>query len=295
MFENVKTAAILSSHHKPLAHPIALEVQRELEAHGVGVPFVDLEGTADLETVLQGVDLAISCGGDGTLLSAARRMGQNPVPTLGINLGKVGFLAHFSLKRFLSLLRGQTPPSSLKIVPRMRLCCEVVNEGRSTAGYALNDVSIAQGVRAKLVNLQMEVDGVQATQYRADGLVISTPTGSTGYSVSLGGPILIPGIQAFCITPHAPHDLTNRPIIVDASAHIVVRVLTEPLEIAVVFDGQQHVPLGRGSEVRVSRARSPLPLVAPVKLSHYQLLRDKLHWGVGPLSLPEAGSSAAPP
>ncbi len=288
VFENLKTAAILSSQYKSQAHPIALEVKRELESHGVAVPLVDLDGTADLERELEGVELAVLCGGDGTLLSAARRMGTRPIPTLGINLGKVGFLAHFSEESFKSLVRGKNPPTAVKIVPRMRLFCEVAHDGRISSGYALNDVTIAQGVPAKLANLQVEVDGLLATHYRADGLVISTPTGSTGYSVSLGGPILIPGIDAMCVTPHAPHDLTNRPIIVDGSVAIDIKLLSEPVEIATVLDGQEVIPLKSGCSVRVRRAEAPLPLVSPVGLSHFTLLRRKLHWGVGTLGLDSA-------
>jgi NAD+ kinase len=150
--------------------------------------------------------------------------------------------------------------------------------------YALNDAVVHQGVMTRLVTIDMYVDDEHATQYRADGLIICTPVGSTAYSLSLGGPILTPGLRAFVVTPIAPHALTNRPIVVEGSHRLRFRLRTKVTEAALVLDGHEKLTLEQDAEFECSRAEYDFPLVCHADRSYYFLLKSKLQWGTAPVS-----------
>ncbi len=278
--EGISRVVVVSSPYKPDGQDVARAMVTWLERAGVeAVP--DIEGAVDLEQAAQGADLAISVGGDGTMLSTARRMGDTQVPTLGVNLGKLGFLAEFNETEVREWIAGRKK-LDLVVSPRMRLRCQVWHRDHHHVQYALNDAVVSQGIQTRLITIDMKVDGHHAIAYRTDGLVISTPVGSTAYSLSLGGPILTPGLQAFIVTPIAPHALTNRPIVVSGASTLRFRLKSPIEEAALVLDGHEQLTLEEQSTFEVSRAQRDFLLVSSAKRSYYYLLRSKLGWGDTP-------------
>ncbi len=283
--EDLRRVVVFGSRFKPAGQEVARSIAQWLERAGLEtLLFVDgaegVEG-GDLSTRVVGADLAISVGGDGTMLSAARAMADAQVPTLGINLGKLGFLAEFTELEVRDWIEGRQA-LDLRVRPRMRLRCHVRTGDDAQVQYALNDAAVQQGLPTRLLTLDMDVDGAHATQYRADGLVVSTPVGSTAYSLSLGGPILTPGLQAFIVTPIAPHALTNRPVVVGGDHSLRFTLRTQVTQGALVLDGHVLLPLSAGSVFEISRAEHDFLLVTPATRSYYYLLRQKLGWGEVP-------------
>ncbi len=272
----LRRVVVASSRFKPQAHPLAKEAAARLEKLGAEVR-LDLEGILPLAEVAKGADLIVAIGGDGTLLSVARRLVGTLTPTLGVNLGKLGFLAEHSSAALLDYLGG-APPEGWHLSPKMMLQVSL-NGG---VNYALNDVFIGQGVMNRLLDIDMHIDGQHATQYRADGLVISTPVGSTAYTLSLGGPIVSQGLRAFVITPVAPHSLTNRPIVIEGMSRVSCTVRTQAEELALVADGQERLELKVGDTFTVSAAPTDFLLIASGLRSYFDVLRHKLAWGEQP-------------
>lgn len=281
--EALKKVLVVSSRWKPQGQTVARDLVVELEAAGVEV-VPDIDGDIDLGASAAGADLAIAVGGDGTMLATARALGEHQVPVLGINLGKLGFLAEFNEAEVRRWIAGEVQ-LDLEVEPRMRLRCAVRGpDGREVVHYALNDAAVQQGVPTRLLQLDMEVDGQHATQYRADGVVLSGPVGSTAYSLSLGGPILTPDMQAFIVTPIAPHALTNRPVVVggDHTLRFTLRTKHPDVQASLVLDGHIVLPLPPGGSFEVSRAPLDFLLVTLAQRSYYELLRSKLAWGETP-------------
>jgi NAD+ kinase len=274
--KDLKRVVIVSTHYKPQAHPHCLELQQKLISYGTQVT-CDLDGRAPLADIAKDADLVIVVGGDGTLLSAARRMVGTVVPTLGVNLGKLGFLAEHSLEDVHAYLDG-TIPQGWRLNPKMMLQAQL--NGKTQ--YGLNDVLIAQGVMTRLLNIDMYVDDAHATQYRADGLIVSTPVGSTAYSLSLGGPILSQGLRTFVITPIAPHTLTNRPIVLEGSSRVSFKVQGNVDELALVADSQERLDFRPGELITVCAAPTDFLLISSPKRSYFDILRQKLAWGQQP-------------
>jgi len=278
--EDVRRALVVSSAYKPEGQDVARAIVTWLERAGVDV-IQDIDGKEDLSVLAKGADLAISVGGDGTMLSTARRMAETQVPTMGVNLGKLGFLAEFNEREVREWIAGrrQLP---LTVTPRMRLRCSVMTSQGEIKQYALNDAVVNQGLVTRLITIKMSVDDQHAIQYRADGLIVSTPVGSTAYSLSLGGPILTPEMKSFIVTPIAPHALTNRPIVVTGEATLRFKLMTEVREAAIVLDGHETLPLACGDVFEIRRATNDFLLVGSTKRSYYYLLRSKLGWGENP-------------
>jgi NAD+ kinase len=277
--EDVRKVVVFGTRYKPAAQEVARGIAQWLERAGLTTVSA-LEGKLDAQDGAP-ADLMISVGGDGTMLSAARAMGDTQVPTLGINLGKLGFLAEFTEQEVRDWIEGRAA-IDLRVQPRMRLRAHVRTGAQEQVEFALNDAAVQQGLPTRLLTLDMDVDGQHATQYRADGIVISSPVGSTAYSLSLGGPILTPGLQAFIVTPIAPHALTNRPVVVGGVHALRFTLRTPVAEAALVLDGHVLLPLEAGSTFEVSRAAHDFQLVTPATRSYYYLLRQKLGWGEVP-------------
>ena len=224
------------------------------------------------------VDLLIVLGGDGTLLSMARAVGDLGVPILGVNLGGLGFLTATTLDEMLpaldTLLAG-----GMEVEERMMLGARLVRGGQGVGDYiALNDVVITKSAMSRIIDLSVSVGGRHAISYRADGLIISTPTGSTAYNLSAGGPILFPTMDAVVLTPIAPHTLSNRPIVVPAAQRVDVALLVEQ-EVMLTMDGQVGVPLRGGDVVEVQKADARIRLVRFPSKDFFSVLRTKLKWG----------------
>jgi len=224
------------------------------------------------------VDLLIVLGGDGTLLSMARAVGDLGVPILGVNLGGLGFLTATTLDEMLpaldTLLAG-----GMEVEERMMLGARLVRSGQGVGDYiALNDVVITKSAMSRIIDLSVSVGGRHAISYRADGLIISTPTGSTAYNLSAGGPILFPTMDAVVLTPIAPHTLSNRPIVVPGAQRVDVALLVEQ-EVMLTMDGQVGVPLRGGDVVEVQKADARIRLVRFPSKDFFSVLRTKLKWG----------------
>ena len=224
------------------------------------------------------VDLIVVLGGDGTLLSMARSVGDQGVPLLGVNLGGLGFLTATTLEEMFPALEAWLG-GGMAIDERMMLTARVLRQGRLFCEYgALNDVVITKSAMSRIIDFSVSVEGQFATAYRADGLIISTPTGSTAYSLSAGGPILDPGMDAIVLTPICSHTLTNRPIVVPATQRVEVAILTDQ-EVMVTMDGQVGVNLRARDAVEVRQAAARIRLVRFPQQSFFSVLRAKLKWG----------------
>lgn len=277
--QKLQRVVITSTSHKPEAHPLARELGELFGRNGTEVGF-DLSGEADLNVAARDADLIVSVGGDGTLLSVARRSVGISVPVMGVNLGKLGFLAEFGADVALAYAKAELQPSwylNEKMMIKVRVSHSPDDH------FALNDVMLSQGVMTRLLRVRMRVDGAYATEYRADGVVVSTPVGSTAYSLSLGGPILDHRLQALVVTPVAPHSLTNRPIVLPGGVVIGLEILTRSDEVAMVIDGQERVDLSVGDRLLLTAAARGLFLLSSGERSAFDVLRHKLAWGEGPL------------
>jgi len=224
------------------------------------------------------VDLLIVLGGDGTLLSAARAVAGHDVPIFAVNLGHLGFLTSIRVEELYPELeraiRGEH-----RIGLRRMIACELQRDGKTIASYsALNDVVIAKSELARMIDLDTHVDNHFVAAYKADGLIIATPTGSTAYSLSAGGPVVFPSVNAFCITPICPHMLTNRPVIVPDSS--VIQILNHGEDgTYLTIDGQVGEPLSKGDRIVCRSSPKTIQLIRPPKMLFFDVLREKLKWG----------------
>ncbi len=224
------------------------------------------------------VDLIVVLGGDGTLLSMARAVGGLGVPILGVNLGGLGFLTATTLEEMFPALEAAVA-GLMSVDERMMLATRLIRKGQPIGEWiALNDVVIMKSVTSRIINLSVSVESRYATAYRADGLIISTPTGSTAYCLSAGGPIIFPATDAVVLTPLASHTLTNRPIVLPASHRIDVTLKTDQ-EVVVTMDGQVSMPLAQGDVVSVAKAGVAIKLLHFPHTDFFSVLRTKLKWG----------------
>jgi NAD+ kinase len=233
----------------------------------------------DRDTIAKEVDLVIVLGGDGTLLSVARGAVRAETPILGINLGGLGFLTDLSTGDAKESL-DRVLAGEFEIDRRMMLAVEVQRDGRPpTRHRVLNDAVINNGALARIMDVELRVDGQQITVYRADGLILTTPTGSTAYGLAAGGPILHPRLQAIGVIPICPHTLTNRPLIVPGEMVLEARVLATSENVLLTLDGQVGFPLTTADRLRARRSSRSLRLVTLPGRNYFQVLRHKLKWG----------------
>jgi NAD+ kinase len=222
-------------------------------------------------------DLLLVFGGDGTMLRAVRESHDSPTPILGINVGRLGFLTAVSSEHLPEALR-KIWDNDFTIEPRPLLAATVRCRGTTIQTTALNDIVISHGAVSRIIELEVSVDGEALTRYRGDGLIVSSPSGSTAYSLSAGGPIVSPAASVFAITPICPHALSNRSVIIALKATVQVKVLSEQLEIIVAADGQMHATVGAGDLVTIHRARRAVNLLHLGGWSFFGTVRRKLHW-----------------
>jgi len=224
------------------------------------------------------VDLLLVLGGDGTLLSMARLVGDLGVPILGVNLGGLGFLTALTVEELFPALEAYLS-GGLVIEERMMLAAGVSRQGERLSEYvALNDMVITKSAMSRIIRLEVAIDGQLATGYRADGLIISTPTGSTAYGLSAGGPIVFPTMDAVVLTPICSHTLTNRPIVLPASQRIEVTLLTDQ-DVMLTADGQVGFALKPLDTVEVRCAAARTRLLRFPQKHFFSVLRTKLKWG----------------
>jgi NAD+ kinase len=231
------------------------------------------------EKVPEGCDLIVVLGGDGTLLSAARAIGKREIPLFAVNLGGLGFLTAITADEiYPELIRAFA--GEHRIGKRRLLSTEVLRGGEVVASYeALNDAVLTKTDIARMIDLDAYVDEQLVCAYKADGLIVSTPTGSTAYSLSAGGPIIFPTVPAICLTPICPHMLTNRPVLVPETSVIRIVVRGPAENIYLTIDGQVGIPVADGDTVVCRSSAYALHLIRPPRMHFFDVLRAKLRWG----------------
>jgi NAD+ kinase len=234
--------------------------------------------TSDIAALQPGqVDLAVVVGGDGTMLAAARQLATLDVPVIGINQGRLGFITDIALENFEHTLAPMLQGSYVT-EQRHLLQGQVVRDGQCIfSAIAMNDVVVNRGATAGMVELSIQVDGKFVAKQRADGLIISTPTGSTAYALSAGGSLLHPSVSGWILVPIAPHNLSNRPIVLPDDCEIVIEMLSDR-EASANFDMQSLASLEQGDRVVVRRAAHAAQFLHPLGWNYFDSLRHKLHW-----------------
>jgi NAD+ kinase len=226
------------------------------------------------------LNFVVVLGGDGTLLSAARAVAKAGIPVLGVNLGSLGFLAEVPLEELYPTLQG-IEENRCSIESRSMVRCEVVRKGSSVAAYdALNDAVMGKGTIARLNYCEVFIDGLFVSSYKADSLIVSTPTGSTAYSLAAGGPIVMPSVDALIITPVSAHSLTHRPLVVNDTAKIEIIINTGQDEAYLSIDGQIGMPIYDGDRIHCRKSDLNVKLLR-IKGTFFDVLRNKLKWGQG--------------
>jgi len=227
----------------------------------------------------QGIELAIVLGGDGTLIHAASLLHGEPIPILGVNLGSLGFLTEVPLGELYTVLEPVLDGNYV-IDRRMKLDVRLMRGDEEVGcGQVLNDVVISKGALARIAELEATLDGSLLTLYKADGIIVATPTGSTAYSLSADGPIVYPSLEAVVISPICPHTLTQRPIVVPPDRPINVVLKSDNGEVFLTMDGQTGMPLRQGDRVEIRRSEDRALLVRNPHLDYFSILRTKLRWG----------------
>lgn len=268
-------ALFLGAGDRPNVVEEAHRLRPSIEEH-VEILLTDFEGTESLSGT--GADLAVVLGGDGSILRAAKQMGHSQLPILGVNLGKLGFLAALSPQELLSVL-PQVAAGQCRVLEHLMFNCQIVRDGQVIAEQlGLNETAVLAGPPFRMLHVDLCVDGELATTYACDGLIVSTPIGSTAHSLSAGGPILRQTLSAFVICPISPHTLTVRPV-VDSADRIYEMHVSEPNEgTTAVVDGREVCRLTAADRVRIARAEPTFQLIEVQGRSYYRTLRDKLGW-----------------
>lgn len=284
----MRSVAILGKRQAAEAAELAHRLVRFLRERGVEA-WVEEElgraaGVAERlprPALLRRAQMVIVLGGDGTLLSAARAVGPQGVPILGVNLGGLGFLTAVSSEELFPVLEDVLR-GACEVEERMTLQATLRRGSQEERFQVLNDVVITKGALARLVELEVAIDGEYLTTFRADGLILSTPTGSTAYCMAAGGPIVHPAMESIVLAAICPHTLTHRPLVLPPQVRLEVTLRGGGQDVFLTLDGQVGVPL-RGEEVvEVRRGESKVRLLRPPLRGYFELLRTKLRWGERP-------------
>jgi NAD+ kinase len=281
-----KSVGIIYKHNFEPAREECSRLKEWLEHRGIVVYTEEMSArttvrrySEEVTSIPDTVDWVAVLGGDGTLLGAARKVGEYGLPILGINLGGLGFLTEIPAKRLYEdmerLIAGE-----IDIETRLMLQAQVIRDGEELCCFsALNDVVINKGALARIIELRVCINDRFLTTFRADGLIISTPTGSTGHNLSAGGPILYPDLEALLVTPICPFTLTHRPIIIPDTSMIEISMGHHSEEVLITFDGQVGFDLMDHDRVIVSKSEKKLRLIKSPNQDYFDILRTKLKWG----------------
>lgn len=281
----IQRIGLTTNPEKVAARQLIRRVARELEKAGRTVlvdsttgPMLGRKDAAtDLSTLAAQSDILIVFGGDGTMLGAARSLAGVPTPILGVNIGGLGFLTAAPSdqigRELVNLWKGD-----FDIEERTLIGCKGQSGDAPISQTALNDFVVSRGATSRLIELEVAVNGEPLTNYRCDGLILSSPTGSTAYSLAAGGAIVTPDADVLTITPICPHTLSNRSVIVSGDSVIELKVLSKKLEIFLTADGQVQTPLNAGDEVRFCNSLKKIRLVRLSGSTFFKTLRQKLHW-----------------
>ncbi|WP_257455326.1 NAD(+)/NADH kinase [Archangium lipolyticum] len=279
----MQTLVLVAKKDKPEAAELAARIRERypslevlgdrLLAHVLGWPRLE-----DRELATR-ADLVVVLGGDGTLIHAARLLGGRPTPIMGVNLGSLGFMTEIPVEDLFATL-DEVLAGRFKVDSRMKLGCRLVRAGRVVVeDEILNDVVINKGALARIADHEVSIEGVPIATYKADGVILSTPTGSTAYALSAGGPIVHPSVDCTVLAPICSHALTHRPIIVPADRTIRIALRTETADTFLTLDGQTGHSLQCEDIIEVVRSPNRVNLVRNTRVGYFSILRQKLHWG----------------
>ncbi len=288
MKKTIKTVGLFGKYQDDSVGDYIVRLSKALRARKLNV-LVD-ENTAGLikesvsnhplATIGKKIDLAVVIGGDGTLLNVARHLAADRVPIIGVNQGRLGFLTDIQADDMIHEIE-KILDGDFRSEDRLLLHAEIMRKGKIVHdANAFNDVIINKGRLARMIEFETYLDGELVNSARGDGIIVASPTGSTAYALSAGGPILHPTLPAIVLVPICPHTFSNRPIVVSADSVIeVVLMGPEAQHAQVTFDGQLNYPLENNDRIYVRRFQAPVQLLHPSGHSHYDMLRAKLHWG----------------
>lgn len=279
----VKTLALVARKDTPLAGEIARRMRERLPhltllaerhlSHALGWPLQDDRGLAER------AELVVSLGGDGTLIHAARLLAGRPTPLLGVNLGSLGFMTEVAVDDLFPML-DEVLAGRYSVDSRMKLACRLVRDGNVVMeDEVLNDVVINKGALARIGDHETTIDGLPVATYKSDGVILATPTGSTAYSLSAGGPIVHPSLDCTIVSPICSHALTHRPILVPPDRVVRVTLRSETADTYLTLDGQIGHGLQGGDCIEVHRSPNRVNLVRNPRVAYFSILREKLHWG----------------
>jgi NAD+ kinase len=291
MTDTITRVGLTAKRGLEAASEVLAELAGWLDARGVEAVFeietAQLAGVAaahprvSRDDLPHACDLLIVLGGDGTLIGMAGRIGRagTDVPILGVNFGSLGFLTEITLPELYPALEAALAGHATIELRGMLIAHTSRDEAPFASHTVLNDIVIMKSALSRIIEISVTVGDLPVTSFRADGLIIASPTGSTAYNLAAGGPIVHPAVDAMVLTPIAPHTLTNRPIVIPASSEVHVRPIVETNEVFVTFDGQSGFPLQAGDLVSVRRAPRPLRIIKSAERSYFDVLREKLKWG----------------
>jgi len=289
---SIRRVGVLVKPHQPDALKTICRLVEWLAARGVSVMTGPKVGSAEIEgetgcavetlayeEMAARADLVVVLGGDGTMIAAARMLGQREVPVLGVNHGSLGYLTEYRVEEMIpaleSILAGR-----YAVERRMMLEAEVFRgDERLAEERVLNDVVISKSALARIIEIETRIGGQFVNRFRADGLIVSTPTGSTAYNLSAGGPIIYPSMGALVLTPICPHTLSNRPLVVPDGVGVELTLKTDKEEVALTLDGQIGIPLEYEDRVTVHKSRTAFHLIQADTRNYFEVLRGKLRWG----------------
>jgi NAD+ kinase len=282
-----KTVGIISRPRRAILAEVVPKLLSWLQERGIST-LIDAETALALNRndigktrhqVALEADFLLVLGGDGTLLAAAREAATHGIPILPINLGGLGFLTSFTLEELYPALE-QVLAGCAPISERVMLLAERMHNGNTlTQQRVLNEAVVHKGTLARMIELELFIDDGFVCRYRADGLIVATPTGSTAYSMSADGPIVHPSVESILITPICPHTLSDRPIVISDTSTVELRMDDHSDSVFLTMDGQTGVPLQLGDRVRITRAAERLKLIHPPNKTYFEILRSKLKWG----------------
>ena len=284
---STSSVGIIYKHNHEPAKTEAEKLAGRLRGRGIQVFSEEMEAKETLSGCSEGfsvipqtVNWLVVLGGDGTLLGAARKVGRYGIPILGVNLGGLGFLTNTPLRRLYEMIEMMLG-GALEIETRVMLESRVLRRENEVCRFqVLNDVVINKGALARIIDLDVSINKEFLTTFRADGLIISTPTGSTAYNLAAGGPILYPTMESLTLTPICPFTLTNRPIILPDMSIIEIKMGKESEEtVALTFDGQVGFDLLYGDQVIIRKSEEKISLLRPPDHSYFEIIRTKLMWG----------------
>jgi NAD+ kinase len=283
----LKKIGIISRPRRVDVSAIVPPLVKWLEAKSLSA-YYDQETAASLGTEALGKtraelaadsDLLLVLGGDGTLLAAAREAAPRNIPILPVNLGSLGFLTSFTLQEMYPALE-ETLAGRLAASERAMLHAALIRDGKTLDDQlVLNEVVINKGALARMIEVKLSIDQEFVCRYRADGLIVATPTGSTAYSLSAGGPIVHPNVESIIVTPICPHTLSDRPLVVGDKCCVEMNLVGPADSVYLTLDGQKGVQMQSDDRVKIFRAQERLRLIQPKRKSYYEILRSKLKWG----------------